>query len=563
MTRHQEEAEFVRHAPCTNPGCTSSDGMAVYDDGHTHCFVCDTTVQPDKAQTGGRVTTKSKKTRDLIRDGDTVPIRSRKLHAPTAKHFGVTKAKTKRGQPCYTFPYYDEAGTMVAQKLRLKGKNFSWVGDAKARDVIPFGAQAFPATGKQIVVTEGEFDAMAMSQVQDNKWPVVSIPTGAARAGVRKYFAQHMSYFEGFDKVILMFDQDEAGAEATEAACEILGGRAYIARLPLNDPSDMLKADRGDELVTAMWRAKQYRPEGIVDVSTLKDEVVREPEWGLSFQWDGLTQATYGIRLGELHALGAGTGIGKTDAFAEIIAHMLGHHNKKVGVFSLEQQPRETATRILGKLASKPFHVPGGDWTMEEFEEAWDTHITSGNLFLYDSFGVNEWEAVKSKIRYLRDAEDVRYFFLDHLTALAAWQEDERKALEQIMADMAGLVQEVPIYLCFISHLATPDGKPHEEGGRVTIRHFKGSRAIGFWSNFMFGMERDQQADNTEARSLTTFRVLKDRYTGQGTGKCIYLTYDPTTGRQTETAPPMEDHGFKDESDEFGGLPPREEDSDF
>jgi twinkle protein len=49
------------------------------------------------------------------------------------------------------------------------------------------------------------------------------------------------------------------------------------------------------------------------------------------------------------------------------------------------------------------------------------------------------------------------------------------------------------VMLTFVSHLATPEGKPHEEGGRVMIRHFKGSRAIGFWCHFMFGLERNQQ----------------------------------------------------------------------
>jgi twinkle protein len=54
------------------------------------------------------------------------------------------------------------------------------------------------------------------------------------------------------------------------------------------------------------------------------------------------------------------------------------------------------------------------------------------------------------------------------------------------MKEMAALANELQIIILFVSHLTTPEGKPHEEGGRVTIRHFKGSRAIGFWSHFMF-----------------------------------------------------------------------------
>lgn len=113
------------------------------------------------------------------------------------------------------------------------------------------------------------------------------------------------------------------------------------------------------------------------------------------------------------------------------------------------------------------------------------------------------------------------------------------------MKEMAGLAQELGCIIHFISHLATPEGKPHEEGGRVMIRHFKGSRAIGFWSYYMFGLERNQQAEDPEEASTTTFRVLKDRYTGQATGKVIPLGYDQDTGRLYEKAAAgAEDYGF-------------------
>ena len=65
----------------------------------------------------------------------------------------------------------------------------------------------------------------------------------------------------------------------------------------------------------------------------------------------------------------------------------------------------------------------------------------------------------------------------------------------------------------------------------MTIRHFKGSRAIGFWSHFMFGLERNQQADDEVERQTLTFRVLKDRYTGRSTGEKLYFTYDHDSGR--------------------------------
>jgi twinkle protein len=169
--------------------------------------------------------------------------------------------------------------------------------------------------------------------------------------------------------------------------------------------------------------------------------------------------------------------------------------------------------------------VPDGSWTQAELETALDR--LDNKVFLYDHFGATSWDIIEQRIRFLHGTEGVRIFYLDHLTALAAQEDDERKALESMMASVGGLVKSLDVMLTFVSHLATPEGRPHEEGGRVMIRHFKGSRAIGFWSHFMFGLERDQQDQETP---WTTFRVLKDRYTGTSTGKTFELSYDSTTG---------------------------------
>lgn len=540
----QSDSEFIDHGPCYE--CGSSDANALYDDGHKHCFSCGAFTPAEGEEETKEVTPKKKS--QLLQGGQAVRLKSREITAGTCRHFGYVKTEFK-GDPCYVAPYYNADGQLVGQKIRLAGKDFLWRGAMKPMEVLPFGSHCFPHAGKKLVVTEGEIDALAMSQAQGNDWPTVSIPTGATPKTVRKYFAKHAEYFEGFDEVVLMFDMDEVGRAATQQAAEVLGSRAKIARLPEKDPSDMLKAGRTQELLAAMWGAKTYRPEGIVDLSSLREEALKPIEWGLSWPFETLTELTYGIRLGEIYALGAGTGIGKTDFFTQTMAHLTEEHDEKIGVFALEQEPKETALRLMGKLAKKPFHIPDGGWAQEELESAWDEGVKDGQVFLYDSFGINEWEAVRAKIRYLRDAEDIRYFFLDHLTAFAAGAEEERKVLDEIMGEMGSLVKEIPITIFLISHLATPKGKPHEEGGRVMIRHFRGSRAIGFWSHFMFGLERDQQSPNESIRTTTTFRVLKDRYTGRSTGKVFYLGYGRETGYLFETDPPDEDaesYGFED-----------------
>ena len=128
----------------------------------------------------------------------------------------------------------------------------------------------------------------------------------------------------------------------------------------------------------------------------------------------------------------------------------------------------------------------------------------------------------------------IEHIYLDHLTALSANEQDERRALDGIMADMASLAQSDGLIIHFISHLTTPDGKPHEEGGRVMEKHFTGSRAIARWSHYMFGLERDKQAEDERERQTTTFRVLKDRFTGRATAAKFGLFYDKNSGMLSE-----------------------------
>ena len=91
--------------------------------------------------------------------------------------------------------------------------------------------------------------------------------------------------------------------------------------------------------------------------------------------------------------------------------------------------------------------------------------------------------------------------------------------------------------LFLVSHLTRPSqGKSHEEGGRVTQSHFRGSGSIGFWSHFMLGLERDTQAEGAEAMS-TTLRVLKDRFSGEANGFTLPLEYILATGRLEEAVP--------------------------
>lgn len=524
MSSQHANSEFVAHEPC--PACGSSDANSRYTDGHTFCFACnhyghpegEPETQPRRAKMGSK---------DLLPFGEFRPLTKRGITEETARKFGYFTT-THHDKPVQVAPYYKD-GEVVGQKVRYPDKTFSVRG--KVSDCL-FGANLWRQGGRMIVVTEGEIDAMSVSQVQGNKWPVVSIPNGAQ--GAAKSIAANLDYLLGFEKVILMFDMDEPGQEAIPEVARLFPpGKVHVAKLALKDANELLQAGRASEIVSAIWDARPYRPDGLVEVEDVIEKALAPVEMGYSWCFETLTALTYGRRPGEIYGVGAGTGVGKTDFLTQQVAHDISL-GLKPAVYFLEQLPEETLARVAGKVAGKAFHIPDAGWTEAERRAAFEA--LRGKFSMYDSFGVNDWVVLKEKIRYRAAAEGCVMHYVDHLTALAD-PSNERESIEIAMREMAQMAIELRICIIFVSHLATPEGKPHEEGGRVMIRHFKGARAIGFWSHFMFGLERNQQAESDKERSLTTFRILKDRKTGRSTGKVFYLTYDPDTTYLHETTP--------------------------
>ena len=94
--------------------------------------------------------------------------------------------------------------------------------------------------------------------------------------------------------------------------------------------------------------------------------------------------------------------------------------------------------------------------------------------------------------------------------------------------------------MILVSHLRRADGRPHEEGGAVSLAHLRGSHGIAQLSDIVCALERSQQADGDE-KNLMHIRILKNRYSGE-TGPSGFLRYHPETGRL---------HNHQDEEDPF------------
>lgn len=518
------------HQPC--PDCDSSDALTINENGSTKCFSCGKYTPPSNKYKQQKNTFEPDFLKGIIR---AIPDRS--INEDVCKRYNY-RISSYKNRPIQIATYRDLTGKPIFQKIRFSDeKEFFTVGKFKP---LLYGMNLFAGKNKKIIITEGEIDCLSVAQVVGD-YPVVSIPNGADNA--KEAIKYNLDFLEQFEEVVFMFDNDSHGNKVVEECAALLTiGKAKIVNLPLKDANLMLQKGMVQELYKATWNGREYRPDGIVSGNELWELVDKPIEKGLSYPFPTITELTYGIRPAELIVFGAGTGMGKTEFFKEIETHLLVQEKQTIGVIHLEEQTRETVLGIMGKYASKKFHIPSEDFTEEEKKAAFEATIGTNRILIYDGFGTTDFQKIKNTIRYMVKGKGCSVVFFDHITALGDGLADGNEVnqyMRKVTSELANLTRELNFTLFAISHLRKSDGKTgktHEEGGRVRLDDMYGAAAIKQWASYVIGLERNQQAENMEERHTTTLRFLKDRYTGQATGQTVKIKFNTDTGRLFETS---------------------------
>ena len=155
------ESKLLHHVAC--PHCPSSDGYAVYDDGHGYCFVCNEYDKTAKTGLEGAETvsvipdhTDQPNKAIVTHLGALLSIPDRGIVKETCKFYNVTQSEDE-----HFYPY--ASGIKVR---KVADKDFYW--RTKSEQPL-FGMDRFNAGGKAVTVFEGELDALAGFQMLGSK----------------------------------------------------------------------------------------------------------------------------------------------------------------------------------------------------------------------------------------------------------------------------------------------------------------------------------------------------------------------------------------------------------
>ncbi len=504
MTTQDKTSKVVRKEACPecrkNGNDTAGDNLAVYDDGHAHCFAC----SYHKGNGNGQSSNDGEYTREYI------PWRGI-TNSTFRKYDAKTKIKAD-GEPV-AVEYPERNGSF---HIRTRDHKTYHEGEYKAGC---FGVDKFSAgSHKYVIITEGYEDALSLHQV--TRVPVLSVHSSStAVADV----AADRSYINAFERIYLAFDADEQGRNAASAVAKLFDySKVYDIKFGggCKDANDYLQKGRANELVNVFENAKKFLPVNIEsELRVFKNILFEAPKKGVSYGIPTLDYMTYGIRTGEAVLLTAQEGVGKTEVMHKILYSILKEHKDAAvaGIF-LEEPKKRLLQALAGIHLKRPVHLPDcGVADSAIFEAVQDLVQEDDRLHIYSHFGSDDPEHILDTIRFLVSARGCRYVFLDHITMVVSGLggDNERRALDYLSTRLEMLVKELDFALIIVSHV-------NDEG--LT----RGSRNISKTADIRIDLTRDIKSADPIIRRTTNLMVAKNRFCGR-TGPAGQLLFDPAT----------------------------------
>ena len=558
---NKTEGELLYHTACIGDKCGSSDAMAVYAKTHedkdttidAFCWSCHSYFPQSKLEEHGvkmqepeqRYTEKEPVDFTAIEALECRGWKDRGITNTVSAKYGVrTEIKDKYDVVSRHYPITAD-GKIVGYKKRTIPKTFVGIGNTKATNEF-FGQSSFPSSGKYLVVTTGEEDALSFAEVlrsgkdSTEYWtPCVSVTAGDG--SIIKQFKANYEYLCSHEKVILAFDADDAGQRYMEEAARLLPhGKAFIAKFPkdVKDASDLLKAGRNSELKQVFWKAEPFSRVDVLHLEQMWDDFEQEdsnikipfpPAWSqLNENMNG------GMERGEITVIGALTSIGKSTIVSNLVYHLIENTHFKVGAMYLEGTKREVVRDLLSlDLGINLRTVDRSTLDMSALKHKFIDGLVKKNQFVYvDHQGSIGTEEIFDKLNYLAKAEGCDVVIIDPIQC--GVNSSDNAAIISFMDLLLKFAKETNTCIIAVSHMKKPsEDNPHA----VTEYSLLGSSSINQIAFNTILISRDKMNECMIKRSSTKIQLVKCRRTGN-TGECGWLRYDTNTTHMYATTNP-------------------------
>lgn len=540
----------------------SKDNFALYDDGSGFCFSCGYTVrskdfkeeEPEITFEGGALLTP--KELEVFKENSTYKGKGfRGIRDATYEAFSVRHTyDTTTGQlvaqhyPCTTG--YNLTG-YKRRKLPKIFDSLKLVEDGVGQKCDLFGQINFrsASNNKYLLVVGGEIDQLSAFQMladdlkrRDKGYgPIAVVCSIIGEKGAWKQLQAQYEWVNKFERIVLCFDNDEAGREATELAVKVLPkGKAYIMDMELKDPNEYLAQGREQQFVSSFYASKLYTPAGIVSSNSIMKEMqsraltpkVSLPEFLHTVQ----EMLCGGFNLKNIINVVAGTSIGKTTLVNACVRHWIFDSPYLVGVVTLEADVPEYGDLLLSEEIGRKIPSIKDPQEKHNLLHHPDVIAKAHNLFtredgqprffLIDDRG--DFDSLQKKIEELIIRCGVQLIVIDPLSdALAGMPPEEQ---ELFMKWQKQTVKRYDVTFVNIIHIrkAVAGQKDAGRGTELDESQMFGSSSIAKSAHVNILLSRNKYADDDIEKNTTKVTIAKAQGTGK-TGKAGEIYYEDKT----------------------------------
>lgn len=406
------------------------------------------------------------------------PITPPKVHAPksAAKQFLDDRKISEAAAKAYrlgengdelAFPYFHGENVVGVKFRNTKDKSKQrW---EKGSSAVLFGWQAVPDRAREVVITEGEIDALTM---HDYGYTALSVPAGA---GSTSWIEYEYDNLERFDRIYLFMDADEAGRKKIGDIVDRLGRhRVHVIDLGDDGPKDANELAQDhcpkDVVDRVVAKAHTLDPSELKSAASYEDEILKEffppPDapTGIVPPWQA---GDMRFRPAEIVLVNGVNGHGKSKLVQQF-ALEAGRQDYRACIASLEMQPRKYLRHMVQQAAglrtdgepSKPFIQKISRWFGE-----W--------MWLFDLVGTTKTKRLLEVMEYAHARYGVTAFVVDSLAKCGLDEDDyngQKRFVEQL-ADFKN-TYNVTVFLVTHSRKGESEDKP---SGKMDV---KGTGAI-------------------------------------------------------------------------------------
>lgn len=329
------------------------------------------------------------------------------------------------------FPYLLPDGTLALAKSRKAVDGAAPKPTAANCEPILFGWQAIPENAREVVITEGEIDALSWAAYDR---PAMSVPFGGGKGGKQKWIESEFDRLERFERIYISTDMDKPGEEAAEEIASRLGRhRCYRVLLPHKDANECLVAGVTKQAMEkALADASSLDPAGLKRASDYTDRVIHlfwpahEGEVGYTLPYGKLADKIH-FRPGEITLWSGAAGSGKSQIISDCIPHWI-KHGSRICLASLEMKGEQTLRRMAKQTG-------GVDRPTAQFIARILAFLDQG-LLLYEHVGKAGITSLLDVFDYARAKYGCDQFVIDSLMRLGIAGDDytgQEKAVFQIV----------------------------------------------------------------------------------------------------------------------------------